>query len=492
MVEPWITEEMETLNLEDRRLDKRLAQVLSQLSGHPTASIPAACGGYAEMAAAYRLFDNEKVQFDNVLQPHKDATRRRLAQHPVVILPQDTTEIELTRPQQQVVGAGPLDDGPRRGVFLHLLHAFTPDGTPLGTVHAAVWVRPDTPPPKKSQRGARRRNTPIEDKESYRWVEGFRQASAEARGTPTSQFVTLTDSEGDMYEVLAEAKDRPANLNWIVRACRDRAVIGPEVQKVESPGRGLTAAGVRRQFGKEPVRFTQTIHVRGRRSKVACEDRGRRQPRQSRTAQVEVRSTRVTLRPPWRVDRRLPEVTVNVVWVREVAPPADEVPVEWMLLTSLPIDEDDQIRQVIQYYGVRWMIEIAFRTLKSGCQVEHRRFEHVHRLLPCLAVYLIVTWRTLYICRLGRAFPQAHCELLFEPAEWKATYQVVRRQPPPITPPPLIDMVRMVGQLGGYVKRKRADEPGPQTIWLGLQRVHDIALCWQLFGPETRTESQDV
>ena len=152
MVEPWITEEMETLNLEDRRLDKRLAQVLSQLSGHPTASIPAACGGYAEMAAAYRLFDNEKVQFDNILQPHKDATRRRLAQHPVVILPQDTTEIELTRPQQQVVGAGPLDDGPRRGVFLHLLHAFTPDGTPLGTLWATAWARDEEPPPVEAVR----------------------------------------------------------------------------------------------------------------------------------------------------------------------------------------------------------------------------------------------------------------------------------------------------------------------------------------------------
>jgi hypothetical protein len=44
-------------------------------------------------------------------------------------------------------------------------------------------------------------------------------------------------------------------------------------------------------------------------------------------------------------------------------------------------------------------------------------------------------------------------------------------------------MVRMVAQLGGYVQRKGDEEPGPQTVWLGLQRLHDMALCWELFGP---------
>jgi len=495
MVEPWITQEMDTLDLEDQRLDKRLTEVLSQLSRHPTASIPSACGGYAEMAAAYRLFDNDKVHFDNVLQPHIDATRRRLAEQPVVVLPQDTTEIELTRPEQQVVGAGPLDDGPRRGVFLHLLHAFTPDGTPLGTVHGAVWARPDSPPPKKSQRASRRKHTPIEAKESYRWIEGFRHACAEAQRAPKTHFVSLADSEGDIYELLAETQDRPGNLDWIVRACQDRALTGEdagEAGEAEAPGPGLAAAGVRQQVLKEKVLFTQTIRVRGRRAKVGCEDRGRRQPRRSRTAEVEVRAARVVLRPPWRPDRKLPEVTVNVVWVREIHPPADDVPVEWMLLTSLPIDEPEQVRQVIQYYCVRWMIEIAFRTLKSGCRVEQRRFEHVNRLLPCLAVYLIVTWRTLYVCRLARALPEVSCELIFEPAEWKSVYRVVRRQPPPEAPPHLSEMAGMVAQLGGYVNRKRADKPGPQTIWLGLQRLHDIALCWQLFGPEAGREPKDV
>jgi len=249
---------------------------------------------------------------------------------------------------------------------------------------------------------------------------------------------------------------------------------------------------VREAVWKQEVLFTQTIHVRGRQAKVQCEGRGRRQPRESRTAVVEVRAASVRLRAPWRHDRRLPDVAVNVVLVREVDPPAHDVPVEWILLTSLPIDDGEQVRRVIQSYCVRWMIEVLFRTLKTGCRVEGRRFEHVDRFLPCLAVYLIVTWRTVYVCRLGRVLPEITCEAIFEPAEWKSVYRVVRGQLPPSQPPTLGEMVRMVAQLGGYVNRTRGAEPGPQTVWLGLQRTHDMALCWKLFGPEARTEARDV
>jgi hypothetical protein len=123
MLAPWIVDEMKTASLPDKRLNARLEEILDQLGTRPTGSIPCACGGYAETAAAYRFFDNDRVAFDNVLQPHIDATRRRIEEQPVVIMVQDTTELDLTRPKQQVVGAGPMDGSSRRGVFTHLLHA---------------------------------------------------------------------------------------------------------------------------------------------------------------------------------------------------------------------------------------------------------------------------------------------------------------------------------------------------------------------------------
>ena len=489
MVSPWVFDEMKTVDLKDKRLNDRFGEVLSQLGGHPTASIPAACGGYAETTAAYRLFDNDKVNFQNVLQPHIDATRRRIADQPVVVLAQDTTEVDLTRPEQQVAGAGPLDGGSRRGLLLHPMHAFTPDGTPLGTLHATVWTRDDEPPPPAAERSSRRKQTPIEQKESHRWIDAFRRAREEARLAPNTRFVCAADSEADIYELLVEVQAEPCEVEWIVRACQNRALQGDHEKNTETAELADAVGNhLREEVLAQDVLFTQTIKVRGRKAKIGCEDRGRRQPRKSRTAEVEVRAARVTLRPPWRPDRKLPPVSVNVVLVREIAPPAGEPPVEWILITNLPIDTIEQVRQVIQYYCVRWMIEVFFRTLKSGCRVESRRFEQVDRLLPCLAVYLIVSWRTLYVCRLGRSFPDISCEAIFEPAEWKSVYRVVRREPPPSAPPKLSEMVRMVAQLGGYVNRKGADEPGPQTVWLGLQRTHDMALCWQLFGPEAKTE----
>lgn len=484
MVASWVMDEMKTADLKDQRLNHRLREVLSQLGGRPTASIPEACGGHAEMTAAYRLFDNEKAGWDAILQPHREATRQRMARQAVVVMGQDTTEVDVTRPERQVAGVGPLDGATRRGAFLHLLHAFTPDGTSLGTVEARLWVR-DEGVGCASLSRAQRAATPIEDKESHRWIETLRRAGEEARRCPSTRVVCVADSEADIYEYLVEGTTEPRRVDWIVRACQDRAVEGEN-------GPGAGRRHLREQVLEQSVLFTHTVQVRGRKAKVACETRGRRQPRESRRAEVEVRAARVTLRPPWRPDRQLPEVTVNAVLVREVDPPKDDEPVEWLLLTSSPVDDAEQVRQVIQYYCVRWMIEVFFRVLKSGCRVEERRFEHIDRLLSCLAVYLIVAWRTMYVVRLGRSCPEINCEAVFEPAEWKSVWKVTRRTPPPSVPPGLGEMVRLVAQLGGYVNRKSADPPGPQTVWIGLQRMHDFALCWRLFGPDARTGAKDV
>jgi hypothetical protein len=458
MLAPWVMEEVKTADFNDKRLNKRLAEVLDELAARPTASIPAACGGRAEMDGAYRLFANSKTSFENILQPHIDATRQRMAAQPIVLLVQDTTEVEVTRPEQQVAGAGPLDGNSRRGALLHLYHAFTPDGTPLGTVRGTAWVRGEETVCASLSR-AERAAIPIEEKESYRWVETLRETREEAGRSPTTQFISLADSEADIYEVLVEGGTQPPNAAWIVRACQDRALLCED---------GKTAAGalLRDYVLQQPVLFAKTLSIRGRKAKVGCETRGRRQPRESREAEVVVRAARVTLRAPWRGDRRLPPVTLNVVLVSEVNPPAGDEPVEWLLLTSLPVDDVEQVRQVIAYYTVRWMIEVFFRVLKSGCRIEERLFEYMDRLLACMAIYLIVAWRTLYVCRLGRSCPDIDCEAVFEPAEWKSVWKVVRREDPPPQPPPLSAFIRLVAQLGGYVNRKRADPPGPQTLWM--------------------------
>jgi len=225
MLAPWVIDELKAADLNDERLNKRFFELVDQLAKRPTASIPAACGGAAETAAAYRWFDNEKVTFEKVLESHIESTRRRIATQRKVMLVQDTTEVDVTRPEEQVEGAGPLDGDTRRGALLHVLHAFAPDGVSLGTLHAMVLVRSDDKPLNATLNRSERHAIPIEDKESYRWVQTLRQAQAEAQRQPDIEFVCITDSEADIYELLVEAAGGPRNTHYLVRACQERALL---------------------------------------------------------------------------------------------------------------------------------------------------------------------------------------------------------------------------------------------------------------------------
>jgi hypothetical protein len=111
----WVPQELTTADLGDERLDQRFAILLDRLSARPTASIPAACRGRAETEAAYRFFDNPRVGVDQILRPHRDATLARLREQAVVVVAQDTTELDLTRPSAKV--GGPLNDTTRLGFF---------------------------------------------------------------------------------------------------------------------------------------------------------------------------------------------------------------------------------------------------------------------------------------------------------------------------------------------------------------------------------------
>jgi hypothetical protein len=477
----WAQEEVAHAELGDLRLNARFQLLLSDLGARPNLSIPAACQSRNEMEAAYRFFDNPKVTFDKILQPHRDQTVQRLESHAVVLLPQDTTEIDLTRPEQQVAGVGTLD-GSRQGVLLHELHAFTTTGIPLGTVAAEIVNRTDGVSHAPAAEKARdRKHTPIEDKESMRWLTGLRAARDVAQRVPNVQCVCIGDSEADIYELLAEPRgEHPVEL--LIRACQDRALQTDEALETE------TGQHLRERVLATPVLYEVELLVRGRSAKTPVEDRARRQSRQTRQTQVEVRTATVALRPPWRHDRVLPPITVNVVLVREPNPPTGEPPVEWILLTTLPIDTLDQVRTIVAYYCVRWQIEILFRTLKSGCRIEQRRFEQVERMLPALGLYLIVSWRTMFVCHMGRSAPDLDCETLFEPSEWKAVWMAVHHQDPPAERPRLNVMVRLIASLGGYVARTNT-EPGPQTVWIGLQRMYDLAWAWDSFGPGAKRSS---
>lgn len=481
----WIMEEMQSADLRDKRLERRLNSLLDSLSKSSTASIPAACNDRAEMVAAYRFFDNEKVEFENVLEPHIDATCKRVAQQSVVLLVQDTTELDLTRPASQMQGTGPLHQGKRCGALLHPLIAFTTDGTPLGTVYAQAWAREartDQPKLSANQRRVACHQKPLSEKETYRWLQTAEQCEAIKAHCPKTQLVMVADRESDITEVIDYCNSQDA-FDWVIRGGVDRVL--SKSHKSEA------SVKVRDELQRSKIRFKKQMSIRSRVAwgSASLKQHPSQADRDAREITVTVHAAKVSLNDPRRssTHRKTAGITVNAVLVTEIDPPEGVQAVEWLLLTSLPIGSRKQIEAIIDHYEKRWVIELYFKVLKSGCKIESRRFEHMDRFLPALALYMIIAWRSLYICRVSRTHEDSSCELVYEKAEWHSVWQIVKKAKPPKKPPSLMQMTKLVAQLGGYVNRKNSGPPGPQTMWLGLQKMHTIAECWLTFGPGEKT-----
>ncbi len=470
-----LSEEFTGCDFGDARLSKRVLKMVDVFQEQPGRSIPSAFVTRADWEACYRFFDNESVRPDKLIAPHIEKTWARIREFAVAVLAQDTTEIDLTRPKQQVLGAGPMDCDSRRGAFFHPLVAFTVQGVSLGLVGMQAWTRNELKRQSPEEKKQKREATPIEDKESYRWLVGLQNARQTAAACPETTCVCTGDSESDIYELYAlahELRNEQPNLHLLVRAGHDRAT------SEDSHWMELAR--------KAPVIGTEKIDIRERQAKVKANKSPRSQSREARSAIVQIRTTAVEVRRPNHLSSKLPKyLKFNIVLVEESSPLEGQVPISWMLVTTLSIDTPEQIQSVIEYYCTRWQIEVYFRTLKSGCRIEYRRFEELDRVLNCLAVLSVVAWRVMYVTYLGRDCPELDCEIIFEPSEWKSVYAIIGRPIPTDGNPKLQEVVRAIGQLGGFIDRKN-NQPGAQSLWIGLQRCYDLSKAWNAFGPGSK------
>ena len=202
--------------------------------------------------------------------------------------------------------------------------------------------------------------------------------------------------------------------------------------------------------------------------------------RQARRVIQEIRAIEVTLKAPARKGAKLETVKIGVVLAREKNPPAGQDPIEWVLLTSLPVNDFAAAQKTISLYLARWDIEVFHRVLKTGCRVEKLQLMEAERIKPAIVLYMIVAWRIAYVMKLGRTCPHLPCDVIFEDAEWRAVYHVVKRKPAG-EKPTLSEMVKMVASLGGHLGRKGDGPPGAQSMWQGIMRSRDFALAWLLF-----------
>jgi hypothetical protein len=189
----WITEEWDGCELGDKRLVERLKIIVSRMWQSPLASISAACRGFAEVMAASRFFRNQKVSQEQILAPHREATVLRVSQHRQVLYIQDTTELDFTS-KKKLEGTGPLSSLERRGFFAHNELVISPERLPLGLWHTSIQARDD----QEHGKTKHRKQKPIQEKESYRWLEGYRRGCELAHLVPNSQVVVCADCESDI------------------------------------------------------------------------------------------------------------------------------------------------------------------------------------------------------------------------------------------------------------------------------------------------------
>ena len=210
--------EFKGIDLGDKRLNRRAILLAEQLSGNPTASIPLACGGWAETAAAYRFFAQDKLEWTDVMEPHWQSSSERMRACEVVLCLDDTTELNFNG--QQIAGLGPLSYEAQRGMYVHATYAVTPQREPLGVLNAWMWSR------ERKDAAGKRGGI----KESTRWIEGYERVAEQAADLPGTRLVYVADRESDIVELMAKARDLGYPADWLIRAQHNRVL--PEGQRL--------------------------------------------------------------------------------------------------------------------------------------------------------------------------------------------------------------------------------------------------------------------
>lgn len=461
--EGWLRREFGGARLGDPRLERRLLELGRDFFARPMANIPQACGSTARAMAAYRFFDNTKVTMDALLEPHRKATIDRMRREPVALVAQDSSSLNYTT-HRAMEGIGPIGttvNGPQ-GLILHSAMVFRPDGLPLGILHADCKARDPEEFGKKHERARR----PIEEKESYKWIKALDPIREAAGQCPETRVVTVADREADIYEFFHAAQEK--KLDLLVRARLNRKLA--KNSTADNTGDNAGDAEVPDETAQRLQEHLEKLPEAGR-IELSVPRHGKQEVR---IAKMSVRYAQVSFAPP-AAKAALAPIPMWVVWTTEISPPKDAEPLEWFLLTTVPIASLDDAAERILWYARRWGIEVFHRILKSGCEIEDRQLGTVSRLKNCLAIDMVIAWRIHHLTHLGRATPELPCTIAFDDDQWKAVLVFTTGEPAPETPPTLKQMILIIAQLGGFLGRKSDGEPGTQTLWRGLQRMDDIA-----------------
>jgi hypothetical protein len=440
-----ITEELEGIDLGDERLNKRSRVIIDGLMKNQRSGIPGNCKGMAETQGAYRFFNNKRVTPAKLLVGHAHTTLQRVKEHATVLAVEDTSFLSFGGKRSRA-DLGPHTSGMENGLNLHLCLALTPSGWNLGLLRAQLYI-------KDREQGLKgdHKQRPIEEKESYRWLQGIEHCGALRPELENTELVYVADRESDIYELYRAAERQ--NTKWLIRAAYNRKTADGRLLFTEAESAqevGQTEWELKARPGRTARRVRQSIRV-----------------------------ARVSLRPPRRlkgVAGEHPNVEVCLVYAKEINPPEGEEPISWMLLTNLPVEDLQKASEKIDWYRCRWQVEVYYKTLKSICGVEKLQLQSREGLENAVGMCMLVAWRIQYLTTIAREKSTAdqECDRYLEETEWKAIHVLHQRSKPPSRAPSVREVVHMLGALGGHLGRKHDGPPGARSIAEGLNKLYQF------------------
>lgn len=449
----WVEQELAECLFPDPRLKARLGQLLSDLGQRIGGTTPAACQDWAATKAAYRFYDNPRVDDQTILAGHYAATASRAAQAPGPLLVlHDTTEFSFQRSTPDGIGSLSLIKGRHAthtvcGVLLHSSLVVTTDGLPLGLAATRFWTRKAFKGTNARKKHVNATRVPIEGKESVHWLTTLTTAT-ERLGDP-SRCIHIADRGGDIFEWFGAAD--AARTRFLVRIHANRRA-----------GRGDTT--IEAKLAREPVCGTHTVEVRKAQGNLT-------------TAKLSIRVLTTTIHPPVGKARRYPALLLTVIEARERGTPKDREPIHWKLVTNDPVPDLAAAIQRLDWYSRRWKIEMYHKVLKSGCQAEQSKLRTAERLINLLAVLCVVGWRVFWLTMMNRTHPEAPAESAFSPEEITILHRLNGESESQRT---LAACIRLLAKLGGYLARAHDPPPGTMVLWRGLIRLTDIQLGFLL------------
>jgi len=455
----WVDLETRGCHFSDVRLGRRFKTLVEEISECIGGSIPFACQDWASIKAAYRFFSNPRVSEADILGGHFESTRSRFhAASGSTLVLHDTTEFSYERESARNLGLitracmgrgrdRRLRHITVRGILMHSSLVLTLEGLPLGLASIKFWTRKNFKGCDALKRKINPTRVPIEEKESFRWLENLRQ-STRLLGDP-ERCVHIGDRESDIYELFCTAREE--GTHFLVRTCVDRLA-----------GDGGHTIGDEMKATR--VKGTHRLQLKTR-------------EREASEAVLNIKYRRVQVLPPIGKKDRYPQLALSVIYAKEIGRPKGRDPVNWKLITDLPVDSLADAIEKLTWYSLRWKIEVFHKILKSGCKAEESKLRTAERLVNLISVFCIVSWRIFWMTMINRTALDAPPTIALTPEECVILNSLVNNRPKNSGgATTLSDYIIKLAQMGGYLARRSDPPPGNTVIWRGMSRLVDIQL----------------